>query len=164
MVETEANWGSLRTYERSRGPSLFGLLASRAGTIDFLSCLGCSSQPSTKYYSPHRTLFHFIIVPIAQHPGQSVLLGRLPLCLWSKHIWCLCKETTTTEKLLDPDTKASVKSGFLNNTPTIFENISFNFFYKYILISKRERDTAKRQLHFGYGFYFYGRGILPEGI
>ncbi len=29
-------------------------------TIDFLSCLGCSSQPSTKYYLPHRTLFHFI--------------------------------------------------------------------------------------------------------
>jgi hypothetical protein len=23
-------------------------------------CLGCSSQPSTKYFSPHRTLFHFL--------------------------------------------------------------------------------------------------------
>ncbi len=25
-----------------------------------LSCLGCSSQPSTKYFFPHRTLFPFI--------------------------------------------------------------------------------------------------------
>ncbi len=26
---------------------------------EILSCLGCSSRPSTKYYFPHRTLFHF---------------------------------------------------------------------------------------------------------
>jgi hypothetical protein len=26
----------------------------------FLSCLVCSSRPSTKYYFPHHTLFHFI--------------------------------------------------------------------------------------------------------
>jgi hypothetical protein len=33
----------------------------RAGTRDFCPALaGCSSQPSTKYYYPHRTLFHFI--------------------------------------------------------------------------------------------------------
>jgi hypothetical protein len=26
----------------------------------FVSCLGCSSQPGTIYYFPHRTLFHLI--------------------------------------------------------------------------------------------------------
>jgi hypothetical protein len=29
-----------------------------AGTCRFLSCLGCSSQPSIQYYFPRRTLFH----------------------------------------------------------------------------------------------------------
>jgi hypothetical protein len=35
--------------------------ARRAGSIEFCPALAaCSSQPSTKYFFPHRTLFHFI--------------------------------------------------------------------------------------------------------
>jgi hypothetical protein len=35
-------------------------LACRYNRNRFVSCLECSSQPSTKYYFPHRTLFHII--------------------------------------------------------------------------------------------------------
>ncbi len=147
MVETEANGDSWRTYERGRGPSLFGSLGSscRYNRFFVLSWLIWWAQ-YVKYYFRHRTLFHFIIVPIAQQTGQPVVLSRLPLCLCSYCIWYqvfLCKETTTTEKLLVLNTKAWVKRGFLNNTLIIIENISFNFFYKYILISKRERHGKK---------------------
>jgi hypothetical protein len=40
----------------------------RAGTIDIFFCLGCSSQPSTKYYflTAH---FFTLLVPIALQPG-----------------------------------------------------------------------------------------------
>ncbi len=34
--------------------------ASRAGTIDFCPALNTLVSPVTKYYFPHRTLFHFI--------------------------------------------------------------------------------------------------------
>ncbi len=35
--------------------------ARRTGRYNrFLSCLGCSHQPSTKYYLPHSTLFQYI--------------------------------------------------------------------------------------------------------
>jgi hypothetical protein len=53
----------------------------------FLSCLGCSSQPSKKYYFPRRTLFHCISPhrPAGQQqPVQAGVLGRLSLCLWSR--------------------------------------------------------------------------------
>ncbi len=46
------------TYERD--PSLDGPLGSSCQYSTFLSCLGSSSQPSTNYYFPHRTLFRFI--------------------------------------------------------------------------------------------------------
>jgi hypothetical protein len=36
------------------------LWACRAGTKSLLSCLGCSGQPCTKYFFPHRTLFRFM--------------------------------------------------------------------------------------------------------
>jgi hypothetical protein len=54
--------------------------------IFILPCLLC--QPSTKYFFPHFTLF----VPIAHQPGQTVILGRLSLCmylLWRqmKSVW-----------------------------------------------------------------------------
>jgi hypothetical protein len=39
---------------------LVGLLESSCRYKRFLSSLGCSSQPSTKYYFHRRTLFHFI--------------------------------------------------------------------------------------------------------
>jgi hypothetical protein len=60
-LETEANgdsWEYLHMYER--GPSLVVLLVSLCSYIRFLSCLVCPSQPSTKYYFPRRTFFHFI--------------------------------------------------------------------------------------------------------
>jgi hypothetical protein len=39
---------------------------------------GCSSQLTTKYIFPHRTLF-LSLVPIAQQAGQAAVLGRLSL-------------------------------------------------------------------------------------
>ncbi len=41
----------------------------RVGITNFLSCRGCSSLPSAKYYFPHRTLFNF------ESPSPSTL-GR----------------------------------------------------------------------------------------
>jgi hypothetical protein len=75
---TVGKWGVLEYNER--GPSVFGSLGMLCRYSRLLSCLGCSSQPRTKYYVPHRTLFHFIS-PIAQHPVQTVVLGRLSICL-----------------------------------------------------------------------------------
>jgi hypothetical protein len=46
-------------------------------------CLGCSSQPSTKYIIFRTAHFFTLLVPNAQQAGQSVVLGRLSLCLWS---------------------------------------------------------------------------------
>jgi hypothetical protein len=77
-VETELNGDSNSTKER--GPSLVGSLDSLCSYNRFLPCLGCFSQPSTKYKIPHRTLFT-ILVPIAQ-TGPAAVLGRLSLCLW----------------------------------------------------------------------------------
>jgi hypothetical protein len=57
-VEIEANGDSKSTNDR--GPSLVGSLDSSCWYNRFLSGLGCSSQPSTKHYFPHHTLFHFI--------------------------------------------------------------------------------------------------------
>jgi hypothetical protein len=58
----------------------------RAGTIDIFSCHGCSSQPSTKYYFPHRTLFHLQFISphcpatwADRRSGSPVSLGR-----WAK--------------------------------------------------------------------------------
>ncbi len=56
-VETEANGDLWSKNERS--PSLVGSLGSLYRYWRFLSCLGCYSQPSTKYfflalYVPHR--------------------------------------------------------------------------------------------------------------
>ncbi len=73
-VETEVNGDSKRT--NVRGPSLVGSLGMLCRYKIFLFCLDCSSQPSTKYYFPHRTLFHFIS---AHRPGHAGVLGRLSL-------------------------------------------------------------------------------------
>ncbi len=43
-----------------RGPSLVGSSGSSCRYKRFLSCLGCSSRPSTKYSFPQRTLFQFL--------------------------------------------------------------------------------------------------------
>jgi hypothetical protein len=57
-VATELNGDSTRTNDR--GPSFVASLDSPCRYNRFLYCLGCSSQPSTQYYFPRRTLFHFI--------------------------------------------------------------------------------------------------------
>jgi hypothetical protein len=69
-VETEENENSKSTNERGQFPWF----------VRFLSCLGCYSQPGTKYDFPH-VHFFTLLVPIAQQPGQAVVLGRLSLCL-----------------------------------------------------------------------------------
>jgi hypothetical protein len=52
--------------------------ARRAGTRDFLSCLGCSGQPSTTYFFLTVHYFNFC-VPVSQQPGQAVVQGCLSL-------------------------------------------------------------------------------------
>jgi len=52
-------------------------LARRAGTRDFCPALACSSQPII-FLTVH---FSTLLVPIAQQPGQAVVLGRLSLSL-----------------------------------------------------------------------------------
>jgi hypothetical protein len=43
---------------------------------DFLFCLGCSNQHSTKYF--FLIIFYFnSFVPIAKQAGQAAVLGRL---------------------------------------------------------------------------------------
>jgi hypothetical protein len=64
----------MRTNER--GPSL---VDSSCRYNRFLSCLGCCSQHSTKYYFPHRTLFH--LISPHRPAGQAGVLDRLSLCL-----------------------------------------------------------------------------------
>jgi hypothetical protein len=83
-AKIEANGESWSTYER--GPSLVGLFGLTCQYKRLLSCLGCSSQPSTKYFFPLRTLLYFtLFVPNAQQAGQAVVPGRrsLNMRLWS---------------------------------------------------------------------------------
>jgi hypothetical protein len=76
-VETEVNGDSKRVQIEGVLPWLAGW-ACRAGTRDFLSCLGCSRRLSTKYF--FLTVHYFIsFVPIAHQPGQAVVLGHLPV-------------------------------------------------------------------------------------
>jgi hypothetical protein len=57
-VETAVNGDSKSTMKGVL--SLLFRWACLVGTRDFCFCLGCSSQPSTKYFFPHRTLFPFL--------------------------------------------------------------------------------------------------------
>ncbi len=57
-VEAAVNGDSKSTNER--GPSLVGSLGLSCRYHRFLFCLGCSSQPSMKYFSLRWTLFHFL--------------------------------------------------------------------------------------------------------
>jgi hypothetical protein len=56
-VEIKVNGDSKRTNER--GPFNFGWLGLSCRYKRFLLCLGCSSRPGSKYFSPHRTLVQF---------------------------------------------------------------------------------------------------------
>jgi hypothetical protein len=83
-VETEANGDSGSTYER--GPSLVGSMGSSCQCRRFLSCLGCSSRPRTKYFC--LTVHYFnTFYPFAQQAGQAVVPCRLSLniCPWAGH-------------------------------------------------------------------------------
>ncbi len=80
-------------------PDLIGSLASSCRYNRFFSCLGCSCQPGTKYYFPHRTLFHFI-GPC--RPGSCTLVqGPLSLSLWSWVLkWTLLNAEKNTKDFL----------------------------------------------------------------
>jgi hypothetical protein len=58
--------------------------ACRAGTRDFLSCLGCSSQPVKNVFSLTAHYLLFYVFHIAQQSGQAVVPGHLSLsmCIW----------------------------------------------------------------------------------
>jgi hypothetical protein len=86
-VETELNWDLKKTNET--GPSFVGLLGLSCQYKRFLSCLGCSSRPSTKYIFPHRTLVHFLCTH-RPASGQAAVLGRLSfnMRLWASEQAC----------------------------------------------------------------------------
>jgi hypothetical protein len=75
MVETEANWDSRSTFL----PWML-LWARRAGT-EILSCLVCSSQPSTKYFFLAR--HYFTSFCPYRSDGQAVVLGHLSFNTYS---------------------------------------------------------------------------------
>ncbi len=70
-VETEVNGDTKSTNES--GPFLVGSLGLSCRYKRFLFYLGCSSRPSTKYYSNYFRSF----VPIAQQSGPASALGLL---------------------------------------------------------------------------------------
>jgi hypothetical protein len=55
---------------------VLGSLGSSCQYKRLLFCLGCSGQHSTKYFF---LTVHYFMVPIAQQPGQAVVLVRLSL-------------------------------------------------------------------------------------
>jgi hypothetical protein len=129
-VETEANGNSWNTYERS--PSLAGSLDSSCRYNRFLSSLGCSSQPSKKYYFPNRKLFYFFSSPISSHrpktwaPGQIVVLGRQSrcldvtiLCVYPLHTHVACHMGCQFRKCLLPQqfTQCSTAQQFTQCSP-----------------------------------------------
>jgi hypothetical protein len=59
--------------------------ACRASTRNFLSCLGCSIRPSSKYVFPHCPLFQFICPHrpaswAGSRAGSSIICGETLLC------------------------------------------------------------------------------------
>jgi hypothetical protein len=76
-----------------------------AGTRDFLFCLGCSSRPSTYFFSSPCSSFF----PIVQQAGQAAVLDRLYLsmCLW----WQVY--TKPFFSMVSMTTKSQRKIGFL---------------------------------------------------
>jgi hypothetical protein len=63
----ETNGDSWSTYER--GPSSVGSLGSSCRYNRFRAYLGCSNQPSKKYFSLTAHFF-ILLVPVAQHLGH----------------------------------------------------------------------------------------------
>jgi hypothetical protein len=79
-VETEANGDSKSTNEK--GPSLVGSLGSRVPVQEiFISCIGCSSRPSTKYVNLGRqscwVACLLVCVPIEQIDAKRISTTRV---------------------------------------------------------------------------------------
>jgi hypothetical protein len=82
-LPTEAKWDSTQLVHMEGILPWLVCWAHRSGTRDLLSCLRCSSRPSTKYF--FLTELYFIsFVPIAQEVKQAVVPRRLSQnkCLW----------------------------------------------------------------------------------
>ncbi len=81
---TEVNRDSKRTNDR--GPFLIGSLGLSCRYKRFLFCLGCTSRPSTKYFSSSPYTISMPLSTLPQQAGQAAMLGRLSLsvCLWMR--------------------------------------------------------------------------------
>jgi hypothetical protein len=98
-VETQVNGDSKNTNERS--PSLVGLSGRHNR---FLSCLGCSSRPSTKYFS---SLYPTISIPkcpyrSASHSSRSAgspVSGQIISRKFTLHIFVMILDTGTLNLL-----------------------------------------------------------------
>jgi hypothetical protein len=81
------NWGEwgLKEYKWKGVSFLVGSLGLSCRYKRFLFCLGCSSQPSTKYFFLHCILLQ-PLCPRKQQAAQSAVLGRpsISMCLWPK--------------------------------------------------------------------------------
>jgi hypothetical protein len=90
LLQTQANGDSKST--KKRGLFLAVLLGLSCQYKRFLSCLGCSSRPSRKYFFLTVHYFNFF-VPTAQLAGQAAVQGRLSLimylCFFHLSHWCL---------------------------------------------------------------------------
>jgi hypothetical protein len=110
-VETEAHGDSRSTHER--GPSLVGSLGSLCRYKRFLSCIGCSNRPSTKYifFLTRETRERWPLLSVETEPnrdsrstyerGPSVvgLLGSF-LCRYKRLLPCLgCSNRPSTNYL-----------------------------------------------------------------
>ena len=86
-VETEVN-GDAGSYER--GPSLVGSLGLSCLYNRFLSCLGCPSKPSSKYFF---LTVHYLNSLSPLHSKLGLL--SLAVCLWyeSRHTQMAGDET-----------------------------------------------------------------------
>jgi hypothetical protein len=60
LVAPESEVSRTSKSANERGPSLFGSLGLSWRYKSFSFRLGCSNQPSTKYFFPRRTLFQFL--------------------------------------------------------------------------------------------------------
>jgi hypothetical protein len=79
IVEAEAN-GVLRSTNE-RGPSLVGSFGSACRYRRFLSCLGCSGQPSTKYFSSRYTISIYMSLSPSNLGRQSCKVACLWMCV-----------------------------------------------------------------------------------
>ncbi len=106
-------WGLLEYIWKGR-PSLVGSLprwAHRACTVEFCSALAALVSPVQNiiFLAAH---FFTLIVPIFRQPGQTVVLGRLSLCLW---VWGGARQNFWDARL---DTRYGVRVDLKNDVCT----------------------------------------------